>query len=176
MELFIKNKRRGRKIINHHIVEGDKGIPSSCPWFATSTTRQASSWIANHGHSNGIPLSLPQCGDRFYYTLLTSTGSVWIPCARSLSRIERSGGFAQSHVWELQILDTRMGFHCPFRNVEIDSISQLHRRANPALELRPTVCPDSNGLTIHHGWIHSCRKHVTQMLWVTKLPTNVTCR
>ena len=44
----------------------DKGIPSSCPWFAASTTRQASSWIANHGHSDGIPLSLPECSDRFY--------------------------------------------------------------------------------------------------------------
>ena len=46
----------------------DKGIPSSCPWFATSTTRQASSWIANHGHSDGMPLSLPECSDRFYYS------------------------------------------------------------------------------------------------------------
>ena len=46
----------------------DKGIPSSCPWFATSTTRQASSWIANHGHLDGIPLSLPECSDRFYYS------------------------------------------------------------------------------------------------------------
>ena len=44
----------------------DKGIASSCPCFATSTTRQASSWIANHGHSDGIPLSLPECSDRFY--------------------------------------------------------------------------------------------------------------
>ena len=38
----------------------------SCPWFATSMTRQASSWIANHGHSDGIPLSLPKCSDRFF--------------------------------------------------------------------------------------------------------------
>ena len=44
----------------------DEGIPSSCPRFATSTTRQASSWIANLGHSDGIPSSLPQCGVRFY--------------------------------------------------------------------------------------------------------------
>ena len=36
----------------------DSGIPSSCPRFATSTTRQASSWIANLGHSDGIPSSL----------------------------------------------------------------------------------------------------------------------
>ena len=44
----------------------DSGIPSSCPRFATSTTRQVSSWIANLGHSDGIPSSLPQCGVRFY--------------------------------------------------------------------------------------------------------------
>ena len=44
----------------------DLGIPSSCPIFATSTTRQASSWITNLGHSDGIPSSLPQCGIRFY--------------------------------------------------------------------------------------------------------------
>ena len=46
----------------------NKGIPSSCPWFATSTTRQASLWIANHGHEDGIPFSLPECSDRFYYS------------------------------------------------------------------------------------------------------------
>ena len=46
----------------------DTGIPSSCPRFATSTTRHASSWIANLGHSDGIPSSLPQCGVRFYYS------------------------------------------------------------------------------------------------------------
>ena len=44
----------------------DSGIPSSCLRFATSTTRQASSWIANLRHSEGIPSSLPQCGVRFY--------------------------------------------------------------------------------------------------------------
>ena len=44
----------------------DSGIPSSCPRFATSTTRQASSWIANLGHEDGIPESLPQCGVRFF--------------------------------------------------------------------------------------------------------------
>ena len=31
---------------------------------------QASSWIANHGHLDGIALSLPECRDRFYYTAL----------------------------------------------------------------------------------------------------------
>ena len=46
----------------------DSRIPSSCPRFATSTTRQASSWIAYLGHSDGIPSSLPQCGVRFYYS------------------------------------------------------------------------------------------------------------
>ena len=45
--------------------ERDKCIPSSCLWFATSTTRQDSS-IANHGHEDGIPLSIPECSDRFY--------------------------------------------------------------------------------------------------------------
>ena len=44
----------------------DSGIPSSCLRFAISTTRQASSWIANLRHSEGIPSSLPQCGVRFY--------------------------------------------------------------------------------------------------------------
>ena len=44
----------------------DSGIPSSCLRFATSTTRQASSWIANLRHSEGIPSSLPQSGVRFY--------------------------------------------------------------------------------------------------------------
>ena len=46
----------------------DSGIPSLCPRYATSTTRQASSWIANLGHEDGIPESLPQCGVRFYYS------------------------------------------------------------------------------------------------------------
>ena len=36
----------------------DSGIPSSCPRFATSMTQQALSWIANLGHSDGIPSSL----------------------------------------------------------------------------------------------------------------------
>ena len=45
----------------------DSGIPSLCPRFATSTTRQVVSWIANLGHSDGIPKSLPQIGVRFYY-------------------------------------------------------------------------------------------------------------
>ena len=46
----------------------DSGIPSSCPRFATSTTRQASSWITNLVHSDGIQSSLPQCGVWFYYS------------------------------------------------------------------------------------------------------------
>ena len=44
----------------------DEGIQSSCPRFATSTTRQALSWIANLRHSDRIPSSFPQCGVRFY--------------------------------------------------------------------------------------------------------------
>ena len=44
----------------------DKGIPSECPWFATSTTQQAKLWIANHGHSDGIPFSLREHSHRFY--------------------------------------------------------------------------------------------------------------
>ena len=43
----------------------DEGIPSPCPRFATSTTLQASSWIAMV-HSDGILLSLSQHGNRFY--------------------------------------------------------------------------------------------------------------
>ena len=67
----------------------DKGIPSSCPWFATSTTRQASSWIANHGHSDGIPLSLPQCGDRFYYP---QTCTFWVQiCLQWEKSFSRTG-------------------------------------------------------------------------------------
>ena len=40
----------------------DEGIPFSCPRFATFKTLQAASLIANLGHSDGIPSSLPQCG------------------------------------------------------------------------------------------------------------------
>ena len=47
----------------------DSGIPSSCPRFATSTTWQASSSIANLGLSDGISSSLLQCGVRFYLSL-----------------------------------------------------------------------------------------------------------
>ena len=32
-------------------------------------TLLTSSWIANHGHLNGIPSSLPQSGDRFYLSI-----------------------------------------------------------------------------------------------------------
>ena len=37
----------------------NKGILSWCPRFTTSTTRQASSWIASLGHLDGIPSSIP---------------------------------------------------------------------------------------------------------------------
>ena len=42
---------------------------ASSPRFATSTTLQTSSWIAILGHADGIPSSLPQRDDRFYYSL-----------------------------------------------------------------------------------------------------------
>ena len=48
----------------------DSGMRSSCPRFATFTTRQDSSWIANLGHSDEIPWSFLQCGVRFYKSLL----------------------------------------------------------------------------------------------------------
>ena len=67
MGFFIKNKRRGRKIINHHIVEG---------------TRES--------HPRVHDLQYPRLGK------------------------PRRG---------LQIMDTRMGFPCPFHSVVIDSIT-----------------------------------------------------
>ena len=69
MGLFIKDKRRGRKIINHHIEEG---------------TRES--------HPRVHDLQHPQLGK------------------------PRRG---------LQIMDTRMGFPCPFHTVVIDSINHL---------------------------------------------------
>ena len=65
MGLFIKNKRCGRKIINHHIVEG---------------TRESHPRVHHLQHPR---LGKPRCG--------------------------------------LQIMDTRMGFPCPFHSVVIDS-------------------------------------------------------
>ena len=47
-----------RKIINCHVAGGT--------W--ESHPQQASSWTANLGHSDGIRSSLPQRGDRFYYS------------------------------------------------------------------------------------------------------------
>ena len=46
-----------RKIINHDFVQG-QGNPPSCQKFATSTTRQASSWTANFFTLGWISLSL----------------------------------------------------------------------------------------------------------------------
>ena len=69
MGLFIKIKRRGRKITNHHIVEG---------------TRES--------HPRVHDLQHPRLGK------------------------PRRG---------LQIMDTRMGFPCPFHGVVIDSINPL---------------------------------------------------
>ena len=69
MGLFIKIKRRGKKIINHHIVE----------W-----TRES--------HPRVHDLQHPRLGK------------------------PRRG---------LQIMDTRMGFPCPFHSVVIDSINLM---------------------------------------------------
>ena len=65
--LFSKNKRRGSKIINHHIVEG---------------TRESHPRVHDLQHPR---LCKPRRG--------------------------------------LQVIDTRMGFPCPFHSVVIDSIS-----------------------------------------------------
>ena len=73
----------------------DSGIPSSCPRFATSTTRQASSWITNLGHSDGIPSSLPQCGVRFYYS------HSWDRNIHQQARIQRGGGPGVRTPWDL---------------------------------------------------------------------------
>ena len=69
MGLLIKNKRRGRKIINHHIVEGK---------------RESHPRVHDLQHQR---LGKPRRG--------------------------------------LQIMDTRMGFPCPFHSVVIDSIILL---------------------------------------------------
>ena len=69
MGLIIRNRRRGRKIINHHTVEG---------------TRES--------HPRVHDLQHPRLGK------------------------PRRG---------LQIMDTRMGFPCPFHSVVIDSISLI---------------------------------------------------
>ena len=57
--------KNGKNYQSHHWGR-DEGISSSCPRFATSMTRQASSRIANIGHPDGIPSSLPQCDVRFF--------------------------------------------------------------------------------------------------------------
>ena len=64
----------------------DKGIPYSRPWFATSRTLQAL-WIANHGHSDWIHLSLPQCGDRFYLSCNCSSFLLIVSLLGILSKI-----------------------------------------------------------------------------------------
>ena len=65
----------------------DSGIRSSCPRFETSTTRQASSWIANLGHSDGISSSLPQCGVRFLINLIEYSWA-GLFCRSFISKIE----------------------------------------------------------------------------------------
>ena len=63
----MKYKRRGRKTINHHIAKGKR---ESHPRVNDLLHPR---WIANHGHSDGIPLSLLQRGDRFYYSRNAAT-------------------------------------------------------------------------------------------------------
>ena len=84
MGLFIENKRRGRKIINHHIVEG---------------TREAHPRVHDSQHPR---LGKPRRG--------------------------------------LQIMDTRMGFPCPFHSVVIDSISEFDRNAGKTLSKVGEYC------------------------------------
>ena len=56
-------------MINYYTAEGTyMGTQSSRSSYATSTTWKALSSIANHRHSDGIPLSLLQYGERFYKT------------------------------------------------------------------------------------------------------------
>ena len=43
--IFLQIFRQEWEKTHHHIERGDEGIPSSCPKFATSTIRQASSWM-----------------------------------------------------------------------------------------------------------------------------------
>ena len=71
LDIFCTNLDKNEKNNQSPHWGRDEGIPSLCPRFATFTTRQASSWIANLGHLDGIPSSLPQCGVRFYSSFLS---------------------------------------------------------------------------------------------------------
>ena len=54
------------KIINHHVAGGTREFNSIIVSKICKIHKwKASSWIANLGHSDGIPSSLPQRGDRF---------------------------------------------------------------------------------------------------------------
>ena len=94
MGLFIKNKRRGRKIINHHIVAG---------------TRESHPRVHDLQHPQ---LGKPRCG--------------------------------------LQIMDTRMGFPCPFHSVVIDSIilELATWKIQVIFNELITTCPLSNHIKI----------------------------
>ena len=46
----------------------DRGSPSECPWFAIHDEACRVVYVANHWHEDGIPLSLPQCGDRWFFS------------------------------------------------------------------------------------------------------------
>ena len=74
-EVVFESKRCGfvmriesgrRKIINHGFEQG-QGNPPSCQRFATSTTRQASSWTANLWHSGGFPCP---CTKPWYFLIV----------------------------------------------------------------------------------------------------------
>ena len=120
MELILENKRRGRKIISHHTAEGTRESHLCVhdlqhPWLES----EASSWIANHGHSDGIPLSPPQCGDRFDYSC--NNRKVW--CFRNELWIDT-----------LQCMTFLQLHHLPCRPAR--SPGTLHPRGRPGSDRR----------------------------------------
>ena len=50
-------------------------------------------WIANPGHLDGIPLSLPQCGDRFYYSLKCHIVSIFKQCGPPAANLHSGNKF-----------------------------------------------------------------------------------
>ena len=48
----------------------DEGIPSECPRFAIHNEACQVMDVANLGHEDGIPKSLPQCGDWLFFSFL----------------------------------------------------------------------------------------------------------
>ena len=63
----------------------DKGIQSSCPWFATPTTRQASSWIANHPSGNVVIDSINLASFTISLTQVMTTRTLYLITSMSLS-------------------------------------------------------------------------------------------